>query len=83
MTAGAKTTEFWVVAAFVADYFLQQFGIYQGLTQEQVLSTAEQVQQIANQLKGKTGSDSGNLYLLAGIYVAARAALKWKKAEPA
>ena len=81
-TPGRKSTEFYVTAAFILDLILQRLGIYERITPEQVMSTADQVGQIASQLRGETGADSALVYLLAGLYVGGRVLLKWRAAGP-
>jgi hypothetical protein len=81
-TSGAKSTEFWVVAAFLGDLIFQRFGVYEYLGPDQVMTAAEQVGQIASQLRAETGADSALVYLLAGLYVGGRILLKWRAAVP-
>jgi len=75
---GAKSTEFWVVIAALLDLFMQRFGVYERLSPEQLMSSADQVQQIAHQLQGETGSSSSMIYLVGAVYVAGRSLLKWQ-----
>lgn len=76
LVSGAKSTEFWIVAAFVADLFAQRFGLYSAFSADQVADVASQVKEIADQLRGETGSDSSLVYMLGAIYVAGRTLLK-------
>jgi hypothetical protein len=78
LSSGAKSTEFWVVAAFIIDFFLQRAGVYGGVSADQVMDAADQVRQLAEQLRGETGTDSDLVYLLGALYVAGRSMLKWR-----
>lgn len=75
ITPGIKTSELWVVAICVADYLAQRFDIY-----GRAMSVADQVRQVADRLHGiDPGADPGALYLLAGVYIVARTALKLRE----
>jgi len=81
ITAGGKTSEFWVVLLLIANIVLEHAGVYELISPEQALTAAEQVQELARQLRGETGSDSSLVYVLASIYVGGRTLLKWRKTE--
>jgi hypothetical protein len=74
--SGAKSTEFWVVAAFLGDLLFQRIGLYDFITLEQLSDVTAQVRAIADQIKGETGSDSSLIYLLGAVYVGGRTWLK-------
>lgn len=78
---GVKSTEFWVVAGFLADLFFQRIGLYDYISLEQLSDVTAQVQAIAEQLKGDTGSDSIMVYLLGIVFVAGRTYLKSRGAK--
>ncbi len=76
LSAGAKSTEFWLVLFFVLDFLMQRFGVYSSLSPEQIADAAGQVQKIAEQLRGQTGNQTDLVYLLGGLYVGGRTLVK-------